>query len=283
MFRFLYTTDLHGWTKGYQAVFQAALDHEIATIINGGDMFPKDSAEIQEQQMFVEEFLNAYVKCLNAYGIDYYGMFGNDDMQSVQGCWQELVAHYDNAYDLTDAWRSIGPDLIIRGCSYVPDHPFGLKDWSVLDTRDFVRPPQLGQPELSKQGEFVRIADIDSFFNNRPTLADILRQFAEEAPLPLERAVLVSHAPPAATGLANIDEEIDVGSVALRQWIETCQPLLTLHGHIHASPEITGRHTIKIGKTTVHQPGQGRNELVTFSIITIDKGRVTVKRLKVEV
>ena len=39
---FLYVTDLHGWTKGYDEVLEAALDKNIAIIINGGDMLPKD-------------------------------------------------------------------------------------------------------------------------------------------------------------------------------------------------------------------------------------------------
>lgn len=208
-------------------------------------------------------------------------MFGNDDMKAVEGHWRQLLGDYDNAHDLTDKWYSIGSDLIIRGCSYVPDHPFGLKDWSVLDTRNFVRPPQLGQAVLSEGKDYVPIADIDEFFKGRPTLADILSKIAEEAPSPLGRAILVTHAPPARTGLGNIDEDVDVGSLAVRRWIENHQPLLTLHGHIHESPEITGRDTFKIMRTVAHQPGQRRGGAVTLSLIGVEDERVTIETSRV--
>jgi len=162
MFRFLYTTDLHGWIKGYDAVFETALAQDITVIVNGGDMFPKDFAETAEQKMFVDEFLAPYVASLKAHRIEYYGMFGNDDMRAVEGRWRQILSDQDNAHDLTDKWYSVGSDLILRGCSYVPDHPFGLKDWSVLDTRNFVCPPQLGQAVLSDGKDFVPITDKQS-------------------------------------------------------------------------------------------------------------------------
>jgi uncharacterized protein len=281
MFRFLYTTDLHGWIKGYHAVFEAALAQGIPVIVNGGDMFPKDFAETGEQEMFVGEFLAPHIDCLKAHGIEYYGMFGNDDIMAIEESWRQLLSDYDNAHDLTDKWHSVGSGLIIRGCSYVPDHPFGLKDWSVLDTRDFVRPPQLGQAVLSDGKDYVPIADIDEFFEGRSTLADILSEIAKEAPSPLERAIFVSHTPPAGTGLGNVEENVDVGSVAVRRWIEKHQPLLTLHGHIHESPEITGRQTAQIGRTIAHQPGQRRGGAVTISLVTIEEDRVGIATSRV--
>ena len=79
--------------------------------------------------------------------------------------------------------------------------------------------------------------------------------------------------------MGNIDKDTDVGSTALYKCIETTQPLLTLHGHIHESPQVTGCHTAKIGNTIVHQPGQQKpqNKLV-YSIISIEDGSVDVER-----
>ncbi|MCI0474063.1 MAG: hypothetical protein L0Y76_10825, partial [Ignavibacteria bacterium] len=40
-----------------------------------------------------------------------------------------------------------------------------------------------------------------------------------------------------------------VGSIAIRRFIENNNPLLTLHGHIHESTQITGEWKEYIGKT----------------------------------
>lgn len=279
MLSFLYVTDLHGWAKGYEEVLQSALDKNISVIINGGDMLPKGSHLISSQQLFIEEYLASYFETLLESGIHYYGMFGNDDCRSVLCYWQKLLRNYSNAHDLTTSWQNIGENFIIRGCNYVPDHPFGLKDWSVLDTRDFVRPRQFTDPVISEQGTFKKIDDISLFFDNRPTFQELLDDLAKDAPS-LNRAILVCHAPPAKTALGVIGDGTDVGSVALCKWIQKHQPLLTLHGHIHESPKVTGEHTAKLGTTTAHQPGQGEGGMLAYSIVTINEDKVEIEHIQ---
>jgi Icc-related predicted phosphoesterase len=138
----------------------------------------------------------------------------------------------------------------------------------------------LTAPVLSAGEGFVPVDDVESLLDERPTLEVILAGIAEEAPS-LERAILVCHAPPLGMGLANVDNKTDVGSVALSRWIQKHQPLLTLHGHIHESPMITGVHTAKLGRTTVHQPGQCGCGTVLFSIISFERDEVTVQRKRV--
>ncbi len=41
----------------------------------------------------------------------------------------------------------------------------------------------------------------------------------------------------------------------MRRWIENRQPLLTLHGHIHESPDLSGRWAERIGSTICVNPG----------------------------
>jgi len=42
---------------------------------------------------------------------------------------------------------------------------------------------------------------------------------------------------------------VHVGSIAVRRFIETRQPHLTLHGHIHESARLTGSWRDRIGRT----------------------------------
>ena len=57
------------------------------------------------------------------------------------------------------------------------------------------------------------------------------------------------HAPPFNTKLDIISSGIHVGSKAIRNFIEKEQPYLTLHGHIHESPKMSGSYVDNIGKT----------------------------------
>ena len=42
----------------------------------------------------------------------------------------------------------------------------------------------------------------------------------------------------------------------MRVFIEEHQPPLTLHGHIHESPNVSGSYTDRIGRTLCVNPGQ---------------------------
>jgi Icc-related predicted phosphoesterase len=47
----------------------------------------------------------------------------------------------------------------------------------------------------------------------------------------------------------HVPVDVHVGSIAIKQFIEEKQPLLTLHGHIHESARITGSWKERIGNT----------------------------------
>lgn len=296
MFRFLYVTDLHGWAGGYEAVLQTALDRGIKLIVNGGDMLPKGGRrDLQTQRLFLEEFMPQHLESLAAAGVEMFAMFGNDDMACLLPDWREVLDAHANAHDLMDRWHRVGPggaeeeggggqeEFILRGCPFVPDVPFGLKDWAVLDTPDFQRPSQYTSPVLSTLEGYQPIEDIDGFFRSRGTLADRLERLAAEAPS-MARAILVTHSPPLGTGTGCIAiGGWDVGSKAVRRFIEHHQPLLSLHGHIHESPEVTGIHTARLGRCVVHQPGQVGRGAVIYSVLTIEGDDVSIERLVVPV
>lgn len=52
---------------------------------------------------------------------------------------------------------------------------------------------------------------------------------------------------------------VSTGSLAIREFIEKYQPLLTLHGHIHQSYRLTGEYKQNIGRTICVNPGTGIN------------------------
>jgi len=50
------------------------------------------------------------------------------------------------------------------------------------------------------------------------------------------------------------------------EFLEKNQPYMSLHGHIHESPEVSGIWHAKIGETICIQPGQCEN----FTYVIID-------------
>jgi Icc-related predicted phosphoesterase len=83
--------------------------------------------------------------------------------------------------------------------------------------------------------------------------ADLERLAALSDP---ERTVYVAHSPPWGTSLDRLYDGTPVGSRAIRSFIETRRPPLTLHGHVHESPGIE-----RIGPTVSVNPGDSLGRL----------------------
>jgi Icc-related predicted phosphoesterase len=79
------------------------------------------------------------------------------------------------------------------------------------------------------------------------------------------------HSPPFGTKLDFIQGEKSAGSRSIEAFIEENQPLLTLHGHIHESPELSGAYFDRIGETISINPGQsawsGRDLMKLHAVI----------------
>ena len=60
----------------------------------------------------------------------------------------------------------------------------------------------------------------------------------------------------------------------LATFLEREQPLFSLYGHIHESPQVSGRWHNTIGRTTCIQPRQGRD----FACVLLDPETATFTR-----
>ena len=59
--------------------------------------------------------------------------------------------------------------------------------------------------------------------------------------------------------------DVHVGSIAVRRFIESRQPLLTLHGHIHESARLSGSWRDRIGRTHMFTGAHDGPELALIS------------------
>jgi len=275
--RLLYVTDLHGDVDAYAELPALCSKHDAWTIVCGGDMLPKGRDMFAAQREFLSRYMPECLDRCASKGITFFGLFGNDDLRGVHDIWLDLVRSKRGVYDLAQQWHTLPGGFTIRGCSWVPDYCFGLKDWCLRDSPEATPVFTSGRSILTSSDGVAEISDPAAFFASRPTLEEHLNSLVEPG-ISMERAVLVSHAPPANLDLGTLWSGEDVGSKSVHAWITRQQPMLTLSGHIHESPDVglalhgQPRHTAKLGQTTCHQPGQVLPGELTYSIVKLEAG-----------
>ena len=129
----------------------------------------------------------------------------------------------------------LNENFYIAGYGFVNPTPFRLKDWEKPDFDDHKAPNQLFSEEIR------------STEKEKGTIGTDLRNLKKLSNP--KKTIYVIHAPPFNTKLDIITTGTHVGSNSVRDFIEKERPLLTLHGHIHESPKMSGSWKDKIGKT----------------------------------
>jgi len=247
--RFIYATDIHGNIERLNMLLEQAMEHNVKILHLGADFLPKGSDLLGIQKSFLKkEFKAFYLRCQEQ-GITVLVFFGNDDLYTRK--------KYFKAYgSLLDETPVTIEDYTFRAYSYICDYPFPLKTACKLDTRDSDRCPCWKYVTVSEKG-MEEIPDIDRYFADRTTIEEDLRDLTAD-----DKTIMAMHMPPAYIGLDECYGHRQVGSKAIYDWINRIQPLLVLCGHIHESPEMTGKWRENIGKTTVIQPGDHRSILI---------------------
>lgn len=278
--RLLYCSDLHGDRDHYTRLEAAARQMRPDVIILGGDMLPDDSA-LQPDQMghtqpqFVREVLRSILENLRkaAGGATILFVFGNHDWGSSVVAVQELAD--DGLVRILDPKIAIEIDGVrFVGYSYTPPTPWYVKDFERLDEPGD-RPPLLGGARWDPR--FSRVATHPSavLFKNGDSIAEDLADIA----VPADPWVFVAHAPPHGSDLDRTFGDKSYGSRAIRAVIEQRQPTLSLHGHIHESPRVSGSIRQDFGRTVSVNVGQTSDEL-SYAAIEIDVAAAKITNLE---
>jgi Icc-related predicted phosphoesterase len=254
--KILYVTDLHGDKEKYRKTLDLAIEKEISVIVNGGDMLPKLGERHLEQPEFINGFLRDYFRELQDNNITYLTMLGNDDLLAVDTLFEDVCGEFENVHNIASKKIYIEGYEII-GMNYILDHPFGCKDRVITETR------YIPQRQLSPFAGISNEHGYDRIFNwfeysrtELPQMCDVLDGLP--APENPQKAIYVMHMPPAGLKLGQLlYQDLDIGSADIYDFLKVKQPLLTLHGHIHESPDTEkGTWINQIGRTTCIQPGQ---------------------------
>jgi Icc-related predicted phosphoesterase len=268
----LFTTDLHGSQQKYERLFEVAKDFRADVVINSGDMLPITGGIIS-QMSFISYNLDQHFANFNSAGIYYLCYLGNDDLRIFDQMFEETCNKYPLVKNIAQRKVSIkGYEFI--GMSWVADYPFGLKDRCRMDTQDYVFPKQKGKGLLSSSKGWQELDDWPSYARSLPTIEDELDRLVR--PENMRKSVYIIHMPPCGLGLDRCRTGEEVGSRALYNFLHHNQPLLSLHGHIHESPNMTGIWRADLGKTVCVQPGQAVASLI---YVSIDLESMTMERV----
>tara|TARA_R110002072_G_scaffold24188_2_gene82638 strand:- start:741 stop:1430 length:690 start_codon:yes stop_codon:yes gene_type:complete len=189
------------------------------------------------------------------------GLLGNDDLPGAQVALDALAEE--------GLWCSLhlerhllgefgGEELWIAGYSGVPITPFRLSDWDRPDLPGWAPERAPEAPVVSGPTGALEPTTCEALLA-RPSVADELRELTSLGDM--KRTIYVTHSPPSGAGLGVMHGGRDIGSQAIRAWIEVEQPSLTLHGHVHESPRESGQVHALIGGTRACNPGDSRRQL----------------------
>ena len=272
--KLLFVTDLHGDSRKYERALEVALASGVEVVINGGDMLPKGGASRQAE--FITGYLEPYFARYDASGIYHLGFLGNDDLRIYDQLFERICLRFPRVEPLAQRRLEIGGYQWV-GFNWVPDFPFRLKDRARKDSQSFSFPRQFGTALLSAPQGMQEIPDWFAYAGTLPTVAEELRRL--ERPTHMARAVYVIHTPPSGLGLDVTATGERVGSTAVYDFLRANQPMLSLHGHIHESPRVSGRWQAWLGKTLCIQPGQ----LQPFTYVLGDLETMRFERVEEEV
>lgn len=257
---------MHGRTARYDKLFQLISEKRPRAVFIGGDILPLQarSSKSGNNRFLDDYFIASLLQLKEQLKNDYPRVFlilGNDDPASeekaiiaaaCQGIWEYI----HNRKTLLDTWP-------VYGYACVPPTPFRLKDWERYDVSRYADPgclsPEAGTHTIPFDENSLKYSTIKN---------DLAKLAGNEN---LQDAIILFHSPPynckldrAALDGRYVDHvplDVHVGSIAIKEFIENRQPLITLHGHIHESARLTGAWMEKFGRTYAYSAAHDGPEL----------------------
>ena len=276
--RCLFVTDLHGRTRLYEKFFNEIAERRPSAVFIGGDLLPSPMLALTYEGDLIDDFVDRYLadqmeKLRRKLKDEYPAIFvilGNDDGRSEEPLMKEVEGKGLWRYAHGRRLRLGSYD--VYGYSFVPPTPFRLKDWERYDVSRYT-PPGCTSPEPQRK----EVSEPRSSRRYKTIQKDLANLAASN---PMEKSVFLFHTPPHDTNLdraaldgKSIDGvplDVNVGSIAVRRFVEQRQPLLTLHGHVHESTRLTGAWREKIGRTHMFNGANDDSRLALIEFVLED-------------
>ena len=270
MGRCVLVSDLHGHRDSYAKLFALVGEERPDAVFLAGDLLPSGLGQRTSTGGpgggdFLEGVLvRGFSRLRDLLGARYPRVFiilGNDDPRIEESAFRDHAA--GGLWTYAHGRRTGFGEFDVYGYSCIPPSPFWLKDWERYDVSRFVDPGCVA-PTEGKLTVPVREAELEW-----GTIQQDLDRLTDGRSL--GRAILLLHCPPYQTKLdrAALDGkffdhaplDVHIGSIAIRRFIESRQPLVTLHGHVHESARLTGHWRDRAGRTWMFDAAQDGPEL----------------------
>ncbi len=300
--RIYFATDIHGSEKCWKKLVNAGAFYDVKSIILGGDIIGKGTQIILEEKpgTWITDFLGEEVRAESTEALK-----ALENRIRNAGFYPYVVKpeefqHYSTSPEYRD-------EIFVKIVSKTTQDWVELAEEKLKGTgRRLIVKAGNDDPffidEIFKQSKVITFAEqqiimlddihemlSEGYSNPTPwhthreldedSLFKVLDEQAKELKDP-HNAVFSIHVPPYDSTLDSAPKLHDdlrpmdggqtlipVGSTAVRNIIETYQPILGLHGHIHES-----RGSIKIGRTLCINPGSTYGEgVLCGALITLDK------------
>lgn len=256
----LYSSDFHGETRLYWELLELAMSISANIVIFGGDLLPsflpanRYEHMLLNQESFIDQFLVPFSKTM-------LEIAGVEKILVIAGNWDVAYPYLfsvprESLIDLNQKKYQFENGYEMIGYPFVPPTPFRPKDFEKMDDPDAPWPPQKNPSYIRSTDNFHELIPISPYFylKGRETIQEGLLRLPE--PKDERRTIYVMHSPPFGTQLDLIQGGQHAGSRSIKSFIEERQPLMTLHGHIHESPKISGAFLDTVGVTLSVNPGQ---------------------------
>lgn len=266
--KILFTADLHGQLTLYEQMFALSKRDDTNVIIMGGDILPTDFGGLFDLAKGVsayEKSLDIQIEFIERYLIPMVKKFKRENPKKeifyIPGNhdWNMATLHIEE--NLSEAvnlhGRSVhfsGYDFLGYGC--VIDSHFWVKDMVRRDT-----PTDTGfsgRFSCVSTPDGMKLYKDNSYLDLNPSIEEELSAIKIIDPA---KTVSVFHSPPYDTRIDTLHDGKPIGSRAIRDYIDKYQPLLSLHGHIHEAPYMSGIYFTKTGGTLSVNPGHLKDDL----------------------
>lgn len=262
MFKLLYTSDVHGNEEFYKRIVQRAEKDDIKAIAIGGDLCPRGGNTLEEwvehQRKFIQGFLIPLFKNFKKKHKEknVFLIMGNDDFRRNMDLF-EKADEQEVFHAIHKKAVKLHQNVFICGYSIVNTTPFRIKDW---EKDDF---PYSEKPKMISHYMFRTVEE------EKGTIEEDMKTISSLSNP--QKTIYVMHAPPFNTNLDIIATKQHVGSEAIREFILKEKPLMTLHGHIHEGPEMSGSWMDSLGETICINVGTRYPEMkVNTAVIDVE-------------
>ena len=274
--KFLYVCDIHGDKNKYDEVLEIVKKEKIKYMVWGGDLLPKKIGprKIVQAEFIMGNFFKNYLKKLKENNIICVLIPGNDDLEWFDPIMDGYCQKYNNLINI-DREKIVIDDVEFIGLSNVLDNPFKSKNRVLME--DGLKMEKQISSEIWIDNDTKTISPME-WKKYRETEIQRMCDVLNELPKldNTKKSILVFHDPPYGIGLDNCLVGVKAGSKDMVKYITNSNAYMSLHGHIHESPQVSGIWKAKLGETICIQPGQaeiGENSM-TYVIVDTDSNLV---------